>query len=136
NLLGLVSFLVAVYSASQWTTRQWYVRTRKRTISLLVKGSRNILLFLRKHHTFFGWVVALTAIGHTVYYLPILSQVRQYEVITGFIALGILALSVLLGMWMWLHVTVRKQRMPQRVHAIHSILTIGFFVTLMVHMML
>src|SRR5437763_16931838 len=25
NLLGLVSFLVAVYSASQWTIREWYV---------------------------------------------------------------------------------------------------------------
>src|SRR5438128_180862 len=30
NLLGLVSFLVAVNSASQWTTRQWYIYIRKR----------------------------------------------------------------------------------------------------------
>jgi len=136
NLLGLMSFLVAVNSASQWTTRQWYVHIGKRTTSLLVKGSRNILLFLRKHHVFFGWVVALTAIGHTVYYLPILLRVQQYEVITGFIALGILALSALLGMWIWLQVTVRKQRMPQGVHTVHSALAIAFFVTLMVHMIL
>lgn len=136
NLLGLVSFLIAIYSASQWILRQWYVRIKKHTTSLLVKGSRNILLFLRKHHIFFGWVVTLTAIGHMVYYLPVLSGIRQYEVISGFITLGILALSMLLGMWIWLHVTVRKQRMPQRVHMIHSALAIAFFVTLLVHMML
>jgi hypothetical protein len=136
NLLGLVSFLVAVNSASQWTVRRWYVSIKRRTTSLLVNGSRNILLFLRKHHVLFGWVVALTAIGHTVYYLPILAQLRQHEVITGFIALGILVLSVLLGIWIWLNVTVRKQRMPQRVHTIHSALAIAFFATLMVHMML
>src|SRR5438105_5608513 len=75
NLLGLVSFLVAVHSASQWTARQWYVRVRKSTASLLVGGSRNFLLFLRRHHVFLGWVVALTAISHTVDYLPILANI-------------------------------------------------------------
>src|SRR5437773_470803 len=43
NLLGLVCFLVAVYSASQWTTRQWYVRIKTSTISLLVKGIEEYL---------------------------------------------------------------------------------------------
>jgi len=99
-----------------------------------VKGARTILLFVRKHHTFFGWVVTLTALGHMVAYLPVLSGVQQYEVITGFIALGILALSVLLGMWIWFQVTVRKQRMPQTVHTIHAILAIAFFVVLLLHM--
>jgi hypothetical protein len=134
NLLGRLSFIVAIYSASQWTTRQWYMRVKRRTTSWLVRGSKNVLLFLYKQHTFFGWVVTLTAIGHMVPYLPVLKEVRQYDAITGFIALGILVFMVLLGMWMWFQVTVKKQPMPQRVHTIHAVLAIAFFVTLLLHM--
>lgn len=136
NLLGVIAFLVAVYSASQWTTRQWYVQLKRRTTSVLVQGSRNVLLFLRKHHIFFGWVATLTTLGHMAYYLPILAQSQQYEIISGFIALGILALIVLLGMWIWLQTTVRKQRTPRMVQTIHSVLAVAFLVVLLAHMSL
>ena len=134
NLLGVIAFLIAVYSASQWTMRHWYVRVKKHTVALLAKGSRDILLFLRKHHMFFGWVVTLTTLAHMVYYLPVMFQFQQYKIVTGFIALGALALLVLLGMWIWLQTAIRKKRMPKVVQTIHSALTIVFLVVLVLHM--
>jgi hypothetical protein len=130
GLLGGLSFLVAVYSAGQWAMRRWYVSIKKHTASFLVKGSRDILLFLRKHHPFFGWIVALAAIGHMVYYLPILSAFTEYVIITGFVALGTLIVLVLLGGWIWVQAAVRKQRIPKVVYRVHSALAIVFFVTL------
>lgn len=134
NLLGVIAFLIAVYSASQWTMRHWYVRIKKHTTALLAKGSRDILLFLRKHHIFFGWIVTLATLAHMVYYLPAIFQFQQYKIVTGFIALGALTLLVLLGMWIWLQTAIRKQRMPKVVQTIHSALTIIFLVVLVLHM--
>ena len=41
NLLGVFSFLIALYAASQWISRRWYVFIKKRTISFFVQQSRN-----------------------------------------------------------------------------------------------
>lgn len=133
NLIGVFSFLIAVYAASQWTTRQWYIRVKKQAASSLIQGSKHMLLFLRKHHQFFGWLIAMTAVAHMVYYLPNVGDFRQFTIVTGFIAIGILALSVLLGVWMWLQ-TRLKRRMPRYVHNVHAALTVAFFVVLFVHM--
>lgn len=133
NILGVLSFAVAVYTANQWTTRKWYVAIKKRAGAVLVKPSRNVLLFLRKYHLFFGWVVAAAAVAHAVYFLPILTRVSWYEVVTGFVALGILGLSVVLGVSMWVMVSVRKKPMPKIVHTVHAALTIAFFIALVLH---
>ncbi len=133
NLLGALSFLVAVYTAAQWITRQWYVLIKKRTKSVIVTGSKYVLLFLRKHHQFFGWVITCAALAHMVFFLPVLNQVREYEVVTGFVALGILAISVVLGCWLWLLARMKK-RAPKSIHSIHATLTIAFFVALFMHM--
>lgn len=133
NLLGAFSFLISMYAASQWVSRRWYVFIKKHTLSFVVQQSRNFLLFVRKHHTFFGWIVVAAAVAHMAVYLPMLSEVRGYEIITGFIVIGILALSVLLGIWIWFVTKIRKQRTPMLVHKAHSILTVAFLLALVAH---
>ncbi len=132
NLLGVLSFLVAVYTAAQWLTRQWYVLVKKRMKSILVTRSRQTLLFLREHHQFFGWVITCAALAHMVFFFPILTQVRAYEVVTGFVALGILFVSVILGCWLWFLARM-KRRTPKSVHSIHAALTMVFFIVLFLH---
>lgn len=134
KVVGALSFLIAVYAASQWTTRQWYVRVKQQASKWLIQRSKELLMFLRKHHQFFGWIVAAGAVGHMVFFFPILSRISIYEEITGFIAIGILALMVLLGLWLWIETAWRKRRMPKAVHTVHSALTIAFFVVLFLHL--
>ena len=133
NLVGLLSLLVAVYAASQWVTRQWFVKMKRRAEKWLVQASKQVLMFLRKQHVFFGWIVVAGAVGHMVFFFPTLSNINTYEEITGFIAIGILALMVILGSWLWLQTSWRKQRMPKTIHTLHSALTIAFFLTLFLH---
>lgn len=133
NLVGALSFFIAVYAASQWMIRQWYLNIKRRAGKWLVQASKNLLMFLRKHHQFFGWIVLAGAVGHMVFFFPILSRMSGYEEMTGFIAIGILALSVILGIWLWIESSWRKQRTPKVVHTLHSALTIAFFVALFLH---
>jgi hypothetical protein len=133
KVTGIFAFLIAVFAASQWITRQWYVQVKKSAGKWVIQFLKNVLMFLRKHHQFFGWIVAAGAVGHTVFFLPILSHISIYEEITGFAAIGILALMVLLGLWLWIETALRKQRMPKVVHTVHSALTIAFFILLFLH---
>ena len=135
NILGVLAFLVAVYTAAQWVTRQWYIQVKKHVKGGVVQATRSVLMFLRKHHQFFGWVVVCAALAHTVFFLLSIPQIGigNYEYITGFITLGILSLSVVLGVWMWLQ-TRLKQRVPKTLHNVHALLTIGFFIVLFMHM--
>lgn len=132
NPIGAVACMVAVYAASQWIGRQWFLRM-KGARQWLKQFSKNVLMFLREHHMFFGWVVGAGAIAHMVFFLPSLVRISLYEEITGFIAIGILALIALLGLWLWIETSLRKQRMPRMMHTIHSILAIAFFVVLFLH---
>ena len=133
KILGILSFLIALYALSQWASRHWYVFIKKRALSFIAQQSRNFLLFARKHHTFFGWIVAAAAVAHMAVYLPRLSEVRDYEVVTGFIAIGLLALSIPFGVWIWFVTSVRKQRMPKVIHSVHTVLTFAFLVALVAH---
>lgn len=133
NLLGALAFFIAVYAASQWITRQWYLRIKKNSGQWLKQASRNVLMFVRKHHIFFGWIVGAGSVAHMIFFLPILQRISFYEEVTGFIAIGILALIVLLGAWLWIETSLRRRRMPEVVHTIHAALTIAFFVVLFLH---
>jgi hypothetical protein len=133
NLVGALSFFIAIYAASQWMVRQWYLNIKRRAGKWLIQASKNLLMFLRKHHQFFGWIVLAGAIGHMVFFFPILSRMSGYEEMTGFIAIGILTLSVILGVWLWIESSWRKRRTPKVVHTLHSALTIAFFVALFLH---
>jgi hypothetical protein len=133
NLVGAIAFFVAVYAASQWATRQWYRRVKKDASQWLRQSSKNVLMFLRKHHQFFGWVVGAGSLAHMIFFFPIMAHISLYEEITGFIAIGILVLIALLGVWLWIESSLRKKRMPKTVHTIHSALTIAFFIMLFLH---
>ncbi len=108
-------------------------KSQEQTGSQQPRNKKNVLLFLRKHHQFFGWIVVAGAVGHMVFFFPILSTISVYEEVTGFIAIGILALSVILGMWLWIESSWRKRRMPKAVHTLHAALTIAFFLVLFLH---
>lgn len=135
RFLGVLSFLVAVYTAAQWVTRKWYIVVKKQAAAGIVQGTKSVLMFLRKHHQFFGWIVFCAALAHTAFFLPDVFRigVRNYEYITGFIALGILGISVVLGVWMWVRTRMRL-RVPKTLHTVHASLTIAFFVVLFMHM--
>jgi hypothetical protein len=133
NFLGALSFGIAIYAAMQWAARKWFVFIKSRTVAFIVRATRNFLMFLRKQHIFFGWLVAIAAIAHMAVYLPVLADTGGYEIITGFVAIGILAIIALLGTWMWIVTTLKKQRMPRTIHTVHSALTIAFLVALAAH---
>ncbi len=132
SLLGIFAFLIAVDAAAQWTMRQWYVFIKKRTLPFVVTSSRSMLLFLRKHHQFFGWLVLITATAHAVSYLPRLTTISQTELITGLIAWAILA--YLIGFGIWIEYVVHKRPSFKKARLIHIITSIVFFVLLLTHM--
>jgi hypothetical protein len=117
NLLGFVAFLIAIDSWSQWVTRRGYLLLKKLPLVWLTTGVREAFLFLRKHHQFLGWLVVITAVAHVAYFLPILANVSQYEVITGFVALAFLAVGTGLG-W-WIELAVRRKQASQNVSYSH-----------------
>ncbi len=131
NLLGVVAFLIAIDSWSQWGTRRGYLLLKKLQLPWLTTRVREAFLFLRKHHQFLGWLVVITAVAHVAYFLPILTQVSQYEVITGFVALAFLALGTGLG-W-WIEQAVRRKRASQRLRFLHFLVAIAFVLAFMVH---
>lgn len=133
NVVGFLSFFVAVYAVNQWTLRQWYVRVKKRAGTWIMQSSKQVLLFLRRHHLFFGWIVAAGAIGHLVFFVPTLARLNLYEEITGFIAIGLLGMIILLGLWLWIETALRRRRMPASMRTIHATLSIAFFVVLFLH---
>lgn len=133
NAVGFFSFFVAVYAVNQWTLRHWYVQVKKQVGPWLMQSSKQILLFLRRHHLFFGWVVAAGATGHLVFFVPILARISLYEEITGFLAFGILVLIILLGLWLWIETAVRRRRVPTFVRTIHAALSVAFFLILFLH---
>jgi hypothetical protein len=134
NLFGVLSFGIAVYAAGQWIVRHWYLFAKKWRGSFLARQSRAFLIFIRKQHIFFGWLVAVGAVAHMIVFLPQINQERGYEIVTGFIAIGILALSVLLGLWTWYIRSVRKQKISPWIFNLHSLLSIAFLLAVAIHL--
>jgi hypothetical protein len=133
NTFGEWSFYIAVFAAGQWIIRQWYLIVKKHTKAWLAQQSRLFLIFVRKHHSFFGWLVFAGAVAHMVVFLPNIAEEHGYEIVTGFIAIGILVLSILLGLWIWFVRSIRKQRPPKMIQTIHSWLSIAFLVVVVLH---
>jgi hypothetical protein len=131
NLLGFIAFLIAIDSWSQWVTRRGYLLLKKLPLAWVTTGARETFLFLRKHHQFLGWLVVITAVAHVAYFLPILANVSQYEVITGFVALAFLALGTGLG-W-WIELAVRRKQASPRLRLLHFLVAIAFVLAFLVH---
>ncbi len=131
NVMGAFSFLIAVHSGSQWTTRRWYLVVKKGTAFWMTKATREVLLFLRKHHQFLGWLVLITAEAHTFYFLQYISRSPSFKIITGFIALALLLIIAILGLW--IDYRKRKKRVTQKARRVHALLTIALFAAFVVH---
>lgn len=131
NLLGFVAFLIAIDSWGQWVTRRWYLVLKRLAVPWLATRIRNFFLFLRQHHQFLGWLVVITAVAHAVYFLPVLANVSRYEVITGFIALGLLGMGA--GFGWWIELAVRRKRASQKLRLLHFLLAIVFVLAFMLH---
>ncbi|HTK12030.1 MAG TPA: hypothetical protein VL485_32965 [Ktedonobacteraceae bacterium] len=133
NVLGAVSVVMGVYAAAQWLARQGFVAVKKRATTIFVQPARNFLLFIRKQHQFLGWLAVIAAATHMIGYLPTLFHNQQYEIVTGFIAIGILALMAILGTWIWVDNSLRKHNTPKLLKTIHASLTLVFFLLLILH---
>ncbi len=131
QLLGIMAFLVAVYAAGQWATRQGYLRIRNGALPRLKAAVRQLLLFLRRHHQFFGWLVFITATGHAATYLPILSQVSANRLLTGLAAW--LTLAGLSTLGLWVERNSRKRDGGAQARFIHSLTALVFFALLVIH---
>ena len=131
NAIGAVAFLIAVFALSQWITRQWYLVVKRTAIRPLARGSRGILMYLRDHHMFFGWLVLLTATAHAVILIPFWSHLSQYEVVTGFVALAVLAALTALGQWIELR--VRRKLLAPNLRLLHTVLALAFFAAFALH---
>lgn len=134
GLLGFLSLFIGMYALAQWGVRSGYVWGKKRATSLIVQPTRNLLLFLRKHHQFFGWLVLITALGHTVSYLPTLSRISSTLLITGIA--GLLLLAFLAGFGLWIERQIKLKRLSTKARLIHIVSAIAFFAVIYLHLAL
>ena len=133
NVLGAASVGLGIFAAAQWLARQGFIAIKKRAKTVFIQPTRNFLLFIRKHHQFLGWLAVIAAATHMFGYLPNLFQNQFYEIVTGFIAIGILAVMALQGTWIWIDNSLRKHNTPKTIKTIHATLTLAFFVLLILH---
>lgn len=132
TLLGIIATPIALYAALSWIVRQGYIMSKKRAWKGLGSPLRDLLIFVREQHQFFGIIVIVAASGHMLQYLPQLANNETYEIVTGFVAIGTLGLMVILGLWVWL-ATLNKKATPKIIRTTHAALSIIFLGTLALH---
>jgi hypothetical protein len=128
NSLGFLSYCIAIYAAGQWFARRWYLAAKRRLGRFLVREVRNLYLYTRAHHQFFGWLVAITASAHAIYFLVFSRESPPRWTITGIAAWAALALLVLIGLYID---RVRRTRSIRRIEPLHigaSLLFVALFV--------
>ncbi len=131
NLFGVLAFPIAIYSSSQWISRHWYVYIKKHTKTFIAEQSRKLYLFFRQHHQFLGWLVLVTALAHTILFIPDLSRIGAARLVSGIVALAILFFSI--GLGIWIEYFVRHKPVRKRICWLHSLTAIGFFIAFVVH---
>jgi hypothetical protein len=134
GLLGFFSLFIGMYALAQWGVRTGYIWGKKRAIRFPVQAMRNLLLFLRKHHQFFGWLVLITAAAHALAYLPEYTRIASKWWITGLIGLALL--GFLTGLGLWIERQVKLKRLSTKARLIHIITAITFFVVIYLHLAL
>ncbi len=133
NGVGTLGFLVSVHAANQWPVRHLYVSMKKGPPAPITAPLRALLLFLRKHHQLLGSLTLLTALSHMIFYVPSLPDLELYKVATGFAALGVLLLLVLLGLWMVVKNRLYRKPIPRVIKNVHTFLGIVFLLSLALH---
>ncbi len=137
DTLGVISFFVAIYAVGQWAVRGWYVTVKKSSRSGLVRGLRALLLFLRAHHRFFGWLVLATATTHALYFLPVMiglplsETLQKLSIVTGIVAWGLLVFLV--GLGLWIENALERKRLARGVRVMHIAVALVFLGGFVVH---
>lgn len=129
NLYGAGAMAAGFAAVAVWVSRKVYIEVKKRKIPDF-ELTRATLLYLRKHHMLLGWITLAVAAAHGVYYL-LLWPFRWFEVITGVVALGILALLVPIGLR--LNAKIKAKQKSKRNHALHFTIAIVFIIAMVVH---
>lgn len=130
-LTGALAFIVSVFAVAEWPARGWYVGTKGRLWRWLTGQSRRFFLYLRDHHSFFGWLTLVAASVHTALIFPELGLVSAVEVWTGVVALALLAALAATGEWIaW---ATRTRRLAKGARWWHLALTVAFILAFAVH---
>lgn len=131
ELLGFASCMLVVYSFSMWGSHTLYLLTKKR-VSRVNTMFRNMLLFFRRHHSAFGWLVLITAIGHAVILLPAYTHYSLRAFLSGTLALVLLCTLVLLGIS--IERAIKQKRLSAKARMLHIATAATFFVILLLHL--
>jgi hypothetical protein len=136
-MLGLISVASACYAFAQWTTRGGYRLIKLRGGSRIKTLARQMLMFLRSYHRFFGWGVFAAATAHLLFYLPLLATMPwqtalvQPAVLTGLLAWVILAFLV--GLGLWIEYAMKLKSLVRWVKFIHIGMAFAFFLFTFLH---
>jgi hypothetical protein len=130
NSLGFLSYFIAIYAAGQWLARRWYLVAKRHTGRFLTRAARTLYLYTRAHHQFFGWLVAITASAHAIYFLVFSRESPPRWTITGIAAWAALGLLVLIGLYID---RVRRKRSIRRIEPLHIGASLLFVVLFVVH---
>ena len=84
--------------------------------------------FLKKRHTFFGWIVVATGTAHSLYFLLFIPS-DMNGVYSGLLAFTVMIVMVLFG-----YKLNQKERTTRYVRISHTILGIVFMIGLVYHM--
>ncbi len=131
--VGSLGFLVSFHAANLWVVRHMYDGTKKGPSAFFPTQVRVLLLFLRKHHVLLGSLTLLAVLSHMSFYVPTLAERGLYKVVTGFVALGVLLLVVVLGFWITVRKTFYKKPIPLVLKNAHTFLGIAFMLSLALH---
>lgn len=132
NTLGNLAVVLTFCAFSQWATSQSYRVLKTRTLDFLIRQVRQFLLFVRKHHQFFGWLVLTTATAHAISYAPNLNSINPIHLITGLVVWLILLFLCGLGQWMQWRRQIKKVSIKGP-HLLHIVTALLFVATLLVH---
>ncbi|WP_139489200.1 hypothetical protein [Brevibacillus dissolubilis] len=89
---------------------------------------RKIWAFFYTRHILFGWIVTAAAVAHSVYFLVFLPR-SMTPVYSGLIALGVMAVLVVLGVFL-----DKKARGNKTIRMAHTVLGVLFMAGLFYHL--
>jgi hypothetical protein len=129
NLIGAGSMLMLIASTGLWGSHRLYLLWRRAEIPFR-DLPRRLFLFLRRQHTFLGWVVFATASSHGLYFL-LVDSLTVSRMISGLAAWVVLA--TLAGLGWWIEQGRKRKRSGKTVQWWHTILAAIFLVALFLH---
>lgn len=132
NALGNFAVALSFCAFGQWTTLRGYqLIIKQRVWTYLVSQVRHFLMFVRKYHQLFGWLVIATATGHALSYIYRLDKIEAKTLISGLICW--LFLAGLAGLGLWMDNLTGKKLPTKNLRLIHFGTALLFFAVLLIH---